>query len=133
MPTSKATSKAAFISHCRYSCRNHPVLHDFYGAVRFRNLNFSNYTGKQRALSKLCLQIINQAKDWYYLNIVVAFGGGRFSSSSRGQASGPIKQLFHQLRRRCVTKYVNEFRTSQVIAFFFLGIDGKIDSLMVFD
>ncbi|CAI2163671.1 12014_t:CDS:2, partial [Funneliformis geosporum] len=39
---------------------------------------------------------------------------GSFSSSSRGHASGPIKQLFAELKRRCCTRLVSEFRTSQI-------------------
>ena len=118
LPTSRTSSKDAFLIHCHSAISEYPALHDFFGAPRFRNLAFSNYVGKQKALSKLCRRIIGKIKDWFHADVVVAFGGGRFSSSSRGHASGPIKQLFHQLKRRCITKYVSEFRTSQVCAEF---------------
>ena len=118
LPTSRTSSKDAFLIHCHSAISEYPALHDFFGAPRFRNLAFSNYVGKQKALSKLCRRIIGKIKDWFHADVMVAFGGGRFSSSSRGHATGPIKQLFHQLKRRCITKYVSEFRTSQVCADF---------------
>ncbi|CAI2199796.1 18434_t:CDS:2, partial [Funneliformis geosporum] len=39
---------------------------------------------------------------------------GSFSSSSREHASGPIKQLFAKLKRRCCTRLISEFRNSQI-------------------
>ncbi|CAJ0766904.1 5023_t:CDS:2 [Entrophospora sp. SA101] len=38
---------------------------------------------------------------------------GGFSSSFPGYASGPKKQLYQELKRRCTTRLVNEFKTSQ--------------------
>ena len=114
LPTSKTSSKNVFSAHCQPSVAHYPTLHQFFGAPRFRAVKFAGYVGKQQALSKLCRRILGKPKDWFHPDVVVAFGAGRFSSSSRGHASGPIKQLHRQLRRRCTTRLVSEFRTSQV-------------------
>jgi hypothetical protein len=90
------------------------TFRSFYGALRFRKIKFDNYVGKQKALSKMCQQIIGKPKDWHYPDVVVAYGSGGFSSSSPGYASGPKKQLYRELKRRCTTRLVNEFKTSQV-------------------
>ena len=115
LPTSRVSSKNAFLAHCQPAVTHYPVLHQFFGARRCRTAMFANYIGKQQALSKLCRRILGKSRDWFHHDVVVAFGGGRFSSSSRGHASGPIKQP-HRQSRRCITRLVNEFRTSQVDA-----------------
>ena len=121
LPTSKTPSKNVFLAHYQPSVAHYPVLHQFFGATRFRAAKFANYVGKQQALSELCRRILGKSRDWFHPDVVVAFGAGRFSSSSRGHASGPIKQLHRQLRR-CTTRFVNEFRTSQVP--FYYEFDG---------
>ena len=90
LPTSRVSSKNAFLTHCQPAVTHYPVLHQFFGARRCRAAKFANYVGKQQALSKLCRRILGQSKDWFHQDVVVAFGGDRFS---RGYASGPIKQL----------------------------------------
>ncbi|CAI2201053.1 9018_t:CDS:2, partial [Funneliformis geosporum] len=114
LSTSRTSSKAHYIGHLQYIHQNYNVLHTYYGAKRFRQIKFDNYVGKQKALSIICRKIIGNKKDHYSNSVVIAYGAGSFSSSSRGHASGPIKQLFAELKRRCCTRLVSEFRTSQI-------------------
>ncbi|CAI2201823.1 2111_t:CDS:2, partial [Funneliformis geosporum] len=54
---------------------------------KFRRIKFDNYVGKQKALSIICRKIIGNKKDHYSNSVVIAYGAGSFSSSSRGHAS----------------------------------------------
>ena len=63
-------------------------------------------------MDKICRRILNGVG--FVPNAVVAYGAANFSSSSRGHASGPVKKLFRELKKRCIARLVNEHNTSAV-------------------
>ena len=70
-------------------------------------------------MSILCRRITGNRDDRFHSDVVVAFGAGSFSSTSRGNAPAPVKGLYRELRRRC---YVGEHRTSKVFAEQTVGV-----------
>ena len=82
----------------------------FYGQKKQKRWRWKSYINKQKTFDKLCNRITGGNP-----RTVVAFGDGRFSSTSRGHAPGPVNELYTQLRRRrCRVRKVDEFRTSIV-------------------
>ena len=97
MPSGRVSGIGVFQEHLRYALRHLDDLLLFYWQKRWRRLRFASYIGKQKAFETVCQRITQNDP-----NTVVFFGDGRFSSSSRGCAAGPVKSLYHQLRRRCL-------------------------------
>jgi len=69
-------------------------------------MKWKTYINKQKAYDEICSRITNNDK-----RTVIAFRNGGFSSTSRGHASGPVKQLLWELRKRCQVRIVDEYRT----------------------
>ncbi|KAI3656166.1 hypothetical protein MP638_002830, partial [Amoeboaphelidium occidentale] len=59
--------------------------------------------------SGLCGELAAGAED-----VVIAYGGGKFSHNSRGHPPTPNKHLFLELKRRTRSRLVPEFRTSKL-------------------
>ena len=70
---------------------------------------WKTHINKQKAYDEICRRITNNDK-----RTVIAFGNGGFSSTSRGHASGPVKQFLWELRKRCRVRIVDEYRTSKI-------------------
>jgi hypothetical protein len=98
-----------FQTYLQYVLLHKDTLLDFYGERKWRKLKWRAYTCKQRAFNEICNRITRGDS-----NTVVAYGNGGFSSSSRGHASAPVKQLYQQLRRRCRVRLMDEHRSSIV-------------------
>lgn len=109
---SKTPDMQGLLDHCQASGRVFSALHDFYGSMRMRRLKFQNYRGKKKALATLCKEIVGKNSGQFHNDVIVAFGGARFSSSSRGYAPGPVKALYRELKRWCRVRLVGEYNTS---------------------
>nr|CAG8605617.1 7645_t:CDS:2 [Entrophospora candida] len=123
LPTSCVPAKTNFLNHIQFILMHYHTFQSFYGALWFCKIKFDNYVCKQQALSKMCQQIIGKPQDWHYSDVVVAYRSGGFFSSSPGYASGPKKQLYQKLKRRCTIQLVNEFKTSQYAEFAVMAME----------
>ena len=85
------------------------TLLEFYGERKWSRMRGKTYINKQKAYDELCKRITNNDK-----STIVAFGNGGFSSTSKSHASGPVKQLLWELRKRCRARSVDEYRTSKI-------------------
>ncbi len=110
IPTPKVGNTESFLTHCRYVAEDWKRLHDYYAANRFRQSSFRSHVGRQKAYSIICKEMLRVEVDKFYPDKVVAYGAASFSCFG-GQVA-PVKQLFRQLKRRCVVRKVDEFRTS---------------------
>jgi hypothetical protein len=84
------------------------------GRRRVRSLRFSQHCLRQRVMYDICKRI-TEGCEGDERRPVAAFGAGMFSSSGKGHAPGPVKEVRKALRRRGVEVYdVNEDYTSQL-------------------
>ena len=111
IPTSAVTNVYEYGSYLAYILFYLDIILDFYCEHRWHQLQWKSFINKQKAFDDiLCKRITNGNGD----NTVVAFGDGKFSSTSRGHAPGPVKQFRRELSRHCKVVNVDEFRTSSV-------------------
>ncbi|KAI3658671.1 hypothetical protein MP638_006735 [Amoeboaphelidium occidentale] len=113
MLTSNVPTVDSFIDFARSCVARFNVAFDFYGAVRWRKLKWNLYIRRQKAYDFACKKLKFGKK---LKNIVVAYGDGSFSGSSRGYAPVPTKQLYIQMKIRMKQRIVkvDEFRTSKL-------------------
>ena len=84
------------------------------GERRVRDMRFSQHCLRQRVMYGICERITATSEE-DDRPVVVTFGAGMFSSSSRGHAPGPVKGVRKALKKRGVELYdVNEDYTSQL-------------------
>ena len=67
---------------------------------RVRCLKFTQFGRKQKVMHDICERICASTDQEDERGVVVAFGAGMFSSSSRGHCPGPVKGVRTALRRR---------------------------------
>ena len=102
MPTSSCSSIDGYRNHLTYILQHKQTLLEFYGERKWSRMRWKTHINKQKAYDEICSRITNNDK-----RTVIAFGNGGFSSTSRGHASGPVKQLLWELwelwelRKRC--------------------------------
>jgi hypothetical protein len=77
--------------------------------MRWRRLRWKTRIKRQKAYDSLFTELTGVLKD-----VVVAYGGGKFSHNSRGHSPTPNKDLFLELKRRTRCRLVPEFRTSKL-------------------
>jgi hypothetical protein len=109
MPTSSCSSIDGYRNHLTYILQHKQTLLEFYGERKWSRMRWKTHINKQKAYDEICSRITNNDK-----RTVIAFGSGGFSSTSRGHASGPVKQLLWELRKRCRVRIVDEYRTSKI-------------------
>ena len=122
---SRTANMQGLLNHCRASGRVYSTLHDFYGSMRMRRLKFQNYRGKKRAMAALCKEIVGRNSGQFQKDVIVAFGGAQFSSSSRGYAPAPVKALYRELKKWCRVRLVGEYNTSAYCSADIPGIFGS--------
>jgi hypothetical protein len=120
IPTPCCTDVAGFQTYLTYLLAHRDTFLEFHGATRWRRLRWKSYIERTKAYNTLCQRIT--AND---PTTVVAFGDGRFSSSSRGHASGPVQGLYRELKKRLRgrVRLVDEYRTSVMCS----GCDERMD------
>jgi len=104
--TYKTSSLVAFDSYWGVLLPNLTLILDHYFRPRHRRSNFSSYIRKEKAWHT----ILQPFKD-----CVVGLGAGLFAHNSRGNRTGPVKQLRKQLKRRVLElRLIGEYNTSKV-------------------
>eukprot|EP00835_Amoeboradix_gromovi_P000901 NODE_34_length_31639_cov_0.254375.p7 type:complete len:345 gc:universal NODE_34_length_31639_cov_0.254375:12141-11107(-) len=82
---------------------------------RVRCLKFKQFGRKQKVMHDICQRICQPLNEDDEREVVVAFGAGMFSSSSKGHCPGPVKGVRTALRRSGVeVGDVNEDYSSQL-------------------
>ena len=110
LPTPRCCSSAAYSLHLTLFLANRDELLGYYREMKWRRLRWKTRIKRQKAYDTVCREIGNDE-----LDAVIIYGNGSFSSTSRGHASAPNKQLFVELRRRYRNaRLVSEYLTSQV-------------------
>jgi len=113
------TFKCASLAEWQYAwCTrvdHEDALWAFYGAPRFRNQRFETYHRKQQVYTKLHRRFKTWLKEEKTSNVVLAYGNGKFPVAMKGQAAGPLTEMYQEFQRRqySVVK-VDEFRTSKL-------------------
>ena len=90
------------ITSHKYILQHKQTLLEFYDERKWSRMRWKTHINKQKAYDEICSRT------------VIAFGNGGFSSTSRDHASGPVKQLLWELRKRCRVRIVDEYRTSKI-------------------
>ena len=121
-PSPRCYSVAAFQVYLHHVLAHKDALLEFYGSLRWRRLRWKSHINRTKAYDELCQRVTGGDPE-----TVVAFGDGRFSSSSRGHAPGPVKTLYRELKRRLRGRMrkVDEFRTSIVCSKCRERMDGR--------
>lgn len=84
------------------------TLWAFYGQYRWRNLRFETYGLKQRAYATLR----NRIAAWAGRHPVIAMGAANFKVTSKGDVSGPLREMARKLSEEFRVVYTPEFRSS---------------------
>lgn len=122
-PSAKTTTLTEIDCHVRYGLERMDACLSLRCSRKVRKLAFTTYCRRSRALSAEVKRIValGQGGETTPRPTVVAFGDAMFSSVSRGNAPGPVRQvasrLAHFARQRpdkCALFMTSEFRTSQV-------------------
>jgi hypothetical protein len=104
--TYKTSSLVTFDSYWSVLLPNLTLILDHYFRPRHRRSNFNSYIRKEKAWHT----ILKPFKD-----CVVGLGAGLFAHNSRGNRTGPVKQLRKQLKRRVsLLRLIGEYNTSKV-------------------
>ena len=108
MPSTKTSSLEKMLEHIRYLSVQFMKCMQLNGARRVRRLRWSNYMKKQKALDKMCDDLLagrEATKD-----TIVVFGSAKFA------ANGPIQKLRRKLQERenVVLVELDEFNTSKL-------------------
>jgi hypothetical protein len=119
IPTYCTSAIATYRKYLEYVLQHINALLEFYGKIRWRRLRWKGYIGRQKGYN-IVSKRITAGKP----TTVVAFGAAGFSSSSRGHAAGPVKGLYQELKKRCRTIKVDEFRTSMLCSECDVKLDG---------
>jgi Putative transposase DNA-binding domain len=115
LPSAKTSSSAQMERHIRAVYQILDKILELNGKRRVRGLRFGQYVRRQKVMHDICTRIIANPDKSDTRKVVVAFGAGMFSSSSKGHAPGPVKGIRKALRRKNVEIYdVNEDYTSQL-------------------
>ena len=115
LPTAKTASIQQLTVHMveLFRILDDVLQHNFKSKVR--GLKFTQFGRKQKVMHDICKRICTSPDVDDKRNVVVAFGNGMFSSTSKGHCPGPVKGVIAALRRRKVEVYVvNEDYTSQL-------------------
>ncbi|KAI3660383.1 hypothetical protein MP638_005397 [Amoeboaphelidium occidentale] len=129
VPTSKVSHVSDLHNHFFYLFAHLNLWLDFYGSRQWRQLRKRSSIKRQQALDLIVNRIIGKTERKCYLghkganakhsrsynNVFVAFGGGQFSSTSRGHHPIPRRSLINALKQRKIPmRLVDEFRTSML-------------------
>ena len=106
-PEKRVATSAAFLLHCRHVSLHLNRLREFYGARRFTRQKLKAYIGKQRTWNEVLKRITGGDR-----RTVVAFGSAKFRHNSAGGPSPPLNRMLRELKRRCIVRMIDEFRTS---------------------
>ena len=115
MPSAKTASINQMVLHigALFKIINAVLAHNFRNRVRC--LKFTQFGRKQKVMHDICQRICQPVNEDDDRAVVVAFGAGMFSSSSKGHCPGPVKGVRRALRSRGVeVSDVNEDYTSQL-------------------
>ncbi|KAI3659908.1 hypothetical protein MP638_003408 [Amoeboaphelidium occidentale] len=112
LPFSKVATVLEFKQYLSYFAEIFNTLMSFYGSHRWRLLRRKCDIHKQWAYDHLIKRIKRRGK-----KVFVAFGGGKFSSCSRGHAPIPKVGFYKALKQRNIPcRYVWEYNTSKICA-----------------
>ncbi|KAI3656438.1 hypothetical protein MP638_007341 [Amoeboaphelidium occidentale] len=129
VPTSKVSHVSDLHNHFFYLFAHLNLWLDFYGSRQWRQLRKRSSIKRQQAHDLIVNRIIGKTERKCYLghkgvnakqsrlynNVFVAFGGGQFSSTSRGHHPIPRRSLINALKQRKIPmRLVDEFRTSML-------------------
>ena len=100
LPTAKTASTQQLMLHIAELLKivDKVLEHNFRSRVRC--LKFTQFGRKQKVMHDICERICAPTDTEDERRVVVAFGAGIFSSSSKGHCPGPVKGVRTALRRR---------------------------------
>jgi hypothetical protein len=103
------TTVTGFKHYLMYILTYHDTFLEFYGSLQWWWLHWKSHINQMKAYDEICWCVTGGD-----MQTVVAFRDGAFSSSSCGHPPGPVKTLYHELKRRLRghVRLVNEFQTS---------------------
>ena len=113
LPRKKTSQFERLIQYIQYVLSCLDLLLSFHIKKDYRDLKFTRYIGRQKALQKLCNHITAKAGR----NTLVGFGDWSNKDSAgiiKKCPAGPVKQLERELKKRCTVVSVDEFRTSKL-------------------
>ena len=108
-PTPKAATTVAFGRHIFYRLTHMPATVTHYGARKYRQLRWSLYMQKQRAMASMCNSITGGKRD-----TIVAYGDAKFACCGKGNEATPTTSIRKKLGAACRVYDVDEFRTSKL-------------------
>ncbi|KAL3143517.1 hypothetical protein ABBQ38_002321 [Trebouxia sp. C0009 RCD-2024] len=108
-PTPKVSSTAAFGRHIHHRLTHLPAAVSHFGARKYRQLRWSRYMQKQRAMASMCNSITSGKSD-----TIVAYGDAKFACCGKGNEATPTTSLRKKLGKACKVYDVDEFRTSKL-------------------
>ncbi|KAL3148147.1 hypothetical protein ABBQ38_014429 [Trebouxia sp. C0009 RCD-2024] len=108
-PTPKVSSTAAFGRHIHHRLTHLPAAVSHFGARKYRQLRWSRYMQKQRAMASMCNSITGGKSD-----TIVAYGDAKFACCGKGNEATPTTSLRKNLGKACKVYDVDEFRTSKL-------------------
>ncbi|KAI3657851.1 hypothetical protein MP638_003169 [Amoeboaphelidium occidentale] len=110
-PTPKCSTLADYGKYLGFFLSERDNILGFFREPKWRRLRFITHRKRQKAYDILAKELTGGDP-----NCVIAYGAGKFECSSRGHAPTPNRKLFTELRKRCRTRLVSEFKTSQICA-----------------
>ncbi|KAI9007125.1 hypothetical protein BC832DRAFT_430388 [Gaertneriomyces semiglobifer] len=87
-----------------------PRLREFFGARRITRHKFKAYMGKQHVWNVVAQRLAGDRAA--QRNFVIAMGNAKFQHNSPGGPSSPLRRMVKELRRRCMVRMIDVFRTS---------------------
>jgi hypothetical protein len=109
IPTPCCYTTEEYRLHLTHVLELRDELLGFYRETKWRRLRWKTRIKRQKAYDTLYKELAGDAQD-----VVIAYGGGKFSPNSRGHPPTPNKHLFLELKRRTRARLVPEFRTSKM-------------------
>ena len=109
----KTSDVTMFISSLRYKHGYMPTLFRLYGARMFGHANFEALMLKAKCMDKFFDRLL---QGYNRETTAIAFGAAKFSTTTRGDVSGPLASTARRLSKLCRVLFVNEHRTSKTCA-----------------
>ena len=109
LPSAKTSSSAAMEHHiiALFKILDDVLHHNC--AWRVRALRFTQYGCRQKVMHDICNRLETAGTDADDdRRVVIAYGAGSFSPSSKGHCPGPVKAVYRQLKRRGMAEVYKE-------------------------
>ena len=109
----KTSDITMFLSSLSYKHGYMQTLFRLYGARMFGHANFEALMMKAKCMDKFFNRLL---RGYNRKTTAIAFGAAKFSTTTRGDVSGPLASTARRLSKLCRVLFVNEHRTSKTCA-----------------